>query len=168
MRKRLSHQTVIKAPNPKTALNTSPSSGSMNKLSSITEIRTDASTIDSFSLNYSEKGELNNPDNALKEKENGCQGFKEPVKLVAYEMGTTANVVLIKNNYLYIANVGDSLAVMYKNGVAEKLTTEHKVSLEQEKSRIEKSGARIINNRIEGRLNLTRAIGTIKKFHCFL
>lgn len=74
-------------------------------------------------------------------------------------MGTTANIVLIKNNYLYIANVGDSLAVMYKNGQAIKLSQEHKVTLESEKSRITKSGARIFNNRIEGRLNLTRAIG---------
>lgn len=92
-------------------------------------------------------------------KQNSENNSKEQGKLVAYEMGTTANVVLIKQNYLYIANLGDSVAVMYKNGVADKLTTEHKVSLESEKNRIEKSGARIINNRIEGRLNLTRAIG---------
>ncbi len=141
----------------KNILNNSPSSDSPNKLSSLNEIRTEASTIDSFSLNCSsEKEETNNlKDDSI----NNSKSFKEPVRLVAYEMGTTANVVLIKNNYLYIANVGDSLAVMYKNGIAEKLTTEHKVSLEHEKNRIEKSGARIINNRIEGRLNLTRAIG---------
>ena len=30
-------------------------------------------------------------------------------------MGTTANIILIKNNTLYLANVGDSLSVMYKN-----------------------------------------------------
>lgn len=142
----------------KNILKNSPSSNSLNKLSSLNEIRTEASTIDSFSLNCSsEKEEINN----LKDdtNNNNSKSFKEPIRLVAYEMGTTANVVLINNNYLYIANVGDSLAVMYKNGVAERLTTEHKVSLEHEKNRIQKSGARIFNNRIEGRLNLTRAIG---------
>lgn len=80
-------------------------------------------------------------------------------KPIASEMGTTAVICLIKQNYIYISNVGDSMAVMYKNGKAEQLTVEHKVSLSSERARIEKSGARVINNRIEGRLNLTRAIG---------
>jgi serine/threonine protein phosphatase PrpC len=80
-------------------------------------------------------------------------------ELIASNMGTTANILLIKNNYLYIANVGDSLAVLYKNGEAIKLNQEHKTSLESEYSRINKSGTKIINNRIDGRLNLTRAIG---------
>lgn len=79
--------------------------------------------------------------------------------LVAKEMGTTANILLIKNNYLYLANVGDSLAVLFKNGVAIRLNQEHKTALQSECTRIYKSGLKIINNRIEGRLNLTRAIG---------
>ncbi len=124
----------------------------LNKVSTNEEIKTQASTIDSFSLNC----DFSSNDLKKSDSEN-C--FKEPVKLVAFEMGTTANVVLIKQNHIYIANIGDSLAVMYKNGIAQKLTTEHKVSLESEKTRIEKSGTKIINNRIEGRLNLTRAIG---------
>ena len=157
MRKGLSHKIITK---PTKDFNNSITSESLSKLSSLTEIRTEASTIASFSLNYSEKEETASQ-NLLKNNSEKCNIIKEPVRLVANEMGTTANVVLIKNNYLYIANVGDSLAVMYKNGIAEKLTTEHKVSLEPEKTRIEKSGARIINNRIEGRLNLTRAIGII-------
>jgi hypothetical protein len=81
--------------------------------------------------------------------------------LIATNMGTTANILLIKNNYLYLANVGDSLAVLFKNGVAIPLNNEHKTSLESEFSRINKSGAKIINNRIDGRLNLTRAIGIL-------
>ena len=79
--------------------------------------------------------------------------------LVAKNMGTTSNILFIKNNYLYLANVGDSMAVIFKNGEAIRLNQEHKVTLLSESSRIFKSGAKIINNRIEGRLNLTRAIG---------
>lgn len=79
--------------------------------------------------------------------------------LVAKNMGTTANILFIKNNYLYLANVGDSMAVAFKNGEAVRLNNEHKVTLPSESSRISKSGAKVINNRIEGRLNLTRAIG---------
>jgi hypothetical protein len=90
------------------------------------------------------------------------RSFSENVKeddLVALNMGTTANILLIRNNYLYLANVGDSLAVLFKNGEAIRLNQEHKTSLQSEYARINKSGARIINNRVEGRLNLTRAIG---------
>jgi serine/threonine protein phosphatase PrpC len=82
-------------------------------------------------------------------------------ELLAKDMGTTANILLIKNNYLFLANVGDSLAVLFKNGEAIRLNQEHKTSLPSEFTRISKSGARIINNRIEGRLNLTRAIGDL-------
>jgi hypothetical protein len=80
-------------------------------------------------------------------------------QLVASNMGTTANILLIRNNKLFLANVGDSLAVLYKNGQAIKLNHEHKTSLQSEYARIDKSGAKIINNRINGMLNLTRAIG---------
>jgi len=79
--------------------------------------------------------------------------------LISNDMGTTANILLIKNNMLYLANVGDSMAVLFKNGQAIRLNHEHKTTLQSEFTRVTKSGAKIINNRIEGRLNLTRAIG---------
>jgi hypothetical protein len=80
-------------------------------------------------------------------------------ELIASNMGTTANILLIRNYTIYLSNVGDSLAVLYKNKQAIKLNQEHKTSLNSENARISKSGAKIINNRIDGRLNLTRAIG---------
>ena len=82
--------------------------------------------------------------------------------LVAYEMGTTANIMLIKNNTIYIANVGDSLSVMYKNKKAYNLNREHQVIIESEKDRVLKSGAIIDGYRINGMLNLTRAIGDLR------
>jgi len=82
--------------------------------------------------------------------------------LIAKDMGTTANILLIKNNLLYLANVGDSMAVIFKNGQAIRLNQEHKTTLPAEYARVMKSGAKIINNRIEGKLNLTRAIGKNK------
>ena len=80
---------------------------------------------------------------------------------IAREMGTTANVVLLTKNHIYISNVGDSLSVMFKNGKAVKLNQEHKTTLRSEYERIQKSGGHIYNNRIEGKLNLTRAIGDL-------
>ena len=81
---------------------------------------------------------------------------------VAKEMGTTANILLINNNNLYCANCGDSLSVLYRNGQAIKLNQEHKTTLKSEYERITKCGRHIINNRIEGKLNLTRAIGDLE------
>jgi len=82
--------------------------------------------------------------------------------LVASEMGTTANIMLIKNGIIYIANVGDSLSVMYKNRKAYNLNREHQTIIESEKERVLKSGAYIVGYRINGMLNLTRAIGDLK------
>ena len=82
--------------------------------------------------------------------------------LVASEMGTTANIMLIKNGIIYIANVGDSLSVMYKNRKAYNLNREHQTIIESEKERVLKSGASIVGYRINGMLNLTRAIGDLK------
>ena len=82
--------------------------------------------------------------------------------LVASEMGTTANIMLIRNGVIYIANVGDSLSVMYKNRKAYNLNREHQTIIESEKERVLKSGAHIVGYRINGMLNLTRAIGDLK------
>lgn len=81
--------------------------------------------------------------------------------LVAKDMGTTCNIVLLKNKTLYIANVGDSRSFMFKNGKAIPLNLEHKTSLQSEYQRIINSDTKIMNNRVEGRLNLTRAIGDL-------
>ena len=83
--------------------------------------------------------------------------------LVAHNMGTTAIIVYIRNKVLYIANVGDSRAVLYKGGKAIRLNQEHKPSLVSEQSRIKKSGFHLISNRIDGKLNLTRANGNDKR-----
>lgn len=80
----------------------------------------------------------------------------------AYFMGTTANIVCFYENFLVVANVGDSMSVLYTDGKAIELNTEHKVSTPGEEERILKSGLTVHNNRIEGKLNLTRAIGDLQ------
>jgi protein phosphatase 1G len=76
-------------------------------------------------------------------------------------MGTTANIMLIKDGVIYIANAGDSLSVMYKNKKAYNLNKEHQTIIESERNRIIKSGSIITKCRINGILNLTRAIGDL-------
>ena len=77
----------------------------------------------------------------------------------AYGMGSTANVVCLYENYLVVANVGDSMSVLFSEGKAIELNTEHKTSTPGEEERIKNAGMTIYNNRVDGKLNLTRAIG---------
>ena len=111
----------------------------------------------SYDINF------NNNDIKLKLSTNASSSSKYNLdNLVASEMGTTANIMLIKNGIIYIANVGDSLSVMYKNKKAYNLNKEHQTIIESEKERVIKSGAKIVGYRINGMLNLTRAIGDLK------
>ena len=106
---------------------------------------------------------FNNNKNGLELTKNNSSSSKISLEnLVASEMGTTANIMLIKNGTIYIANVGDSLSVMYKHKKAYNLNKEHQIIIDSEKERVLKSGANIVGYRINGMLNLTRAIGDLK------
>jgi len=79
--------------------------------------------------------------------------------------GSTVISCLIVNGVIYVANVGDSRAVLSSNGKAIPMSRDHKPNREDEKSRIEKLGGRIIHYgtwRVEGVLAVTRAIGDRK------
>ena len=77
--------------------------------------------------------------------------------------GCTANVVLIVNNTLYVANAGDSRAVVYTNdNEVVALSTDHKPDLETEKQRIHNAGGYVSDGRVNDNLNLTRAIGDLE------
>ena len=73
--------------------------------------------------------------------------------------GTTANMCIIYGNELYTANVGDSRSVLCRNGRPIALSFDHKPNLKNEQSRIEKNGGFVHNNRVNGRLAISRAIG---------
>ena len=107
------------------------------------------------------KFEDNSNNNSYKKKQLNQKNINRD-KFISNEMGTTANIMLIKNGIIYIANVGDSLSVMYKNRKAYNLNKEHQIVIDSEKERVLKSGATIVGYRINGMLNLTRAIGDLK------
>jgi serine/threonine protein phosphatase PrpC len=78
--------------------------------------------------------------------------------------GTTATLVIIYNNTIYAANVGDSCAILCKGGsTSVKLTTEHKASNENEKKRVKESGGLVVWYqgawRVNGTLCVSRSIG---------
>ncbi len=75
--------------------------------------------------------------------------------------GCTANVVLIKKDTIYTANAGDSRAVLACCKKACDLSTDHKPELEKETQRIIKAGGTVVEGRVDGNLNLSRALGDL-------
>lgn len=77
--------------------------------------------------------------------------------------GSTATIALIrKENHqrvLYIANVGDSKAVLVNSNGFEQLTYEHKGTDPGEIDRIVSGGGYLIRARVAGQLAVTRALG---------
>lgn len=76
--------------------------------------------------------------------------------------GCTACVALIVKNELYVANAGDSRCIILSGGNAKALSEDHKPDLEHERERIQKAGGYIIDGRINGNLNLSRAMGDLE------
>lgn len=75
------------------------------------------------------------------------------------ESGTTAVVVLVKEDKVYCGNVGDSRAVACVGGRAEPLSKDHKPSNMIEYQRIIAAGGWVDCNRVNGNLALSRALG---------
>ncbi|KAM7471621.1 hypothetical protein LguiA_009804 [Lonicera macranthoides] len=76
--------------------------------------------------------------------------------------GSTACVAIVRNNQLVVANAGDSRCVISRKGQAYNLSRDHKPDLEVEKERILSAGGYIQCGRVNGTLNLARAIGDME------
>lgn len=64
-----------------------------------------------------------------------------------------------RQRVLYTANVGDARIVLCRNGRALRLSYDHKGSDENEGRRVAGAGGLILNNRVNGVLAVTRALG---------
>ncbi|VFQ86503.1 unnamed protein product [Cuscuta campestris] len=76
--------------------------------------------------------------------------------------GSTACAAIIRGNHLVVANAGDSRCVISRKGQAYNLSRDHKPELEVERERILKAGGFIHHGRVNGSLNLARAIGDME------
>jgi len=76
--------------------------------------------------------------------------------------GSTACVLVVRERKLYVANTGDTEAVLAEGGKVVVLTEDHKPSSEKERQRIEKGGGLILFGRVAGKLNVSRAFGDIE------
>eukprot|EP00878_Enallax_costatus_P018467 GHUV01019442.1.p1 GENE.GHUV01019442.1~~GHUV01019442.1.p1 ORF type:complete len:267 (+),score=81.84 GHUV01019442.1:180-980(+) len=78
--------------------------------------------------------------------------------------GTTALAAVVWGNTLYVANAGDSRAVLSRRGKALELSRDHKPSDPLEQQRIEACGGFVCaDDRLCGQIGVSRAIGD---FNC--
>jgi protein phosphatase 1G len=82
-------------------------------------------------------------------------------------VGCTAVACLINNKTITVANVGDSRAVLSRNGQAVDLSQDHKPNLPKEAARIHKAGGHVTEHRkgghtvhrVNGGLAISRSLG---------
>ena len=76
------------------------------------------------------------------------------------ECGTTALVAYARQNKLYVANVGDSRAVVaYRDGRVERVTRDHKSTDEEEMKAVTERGGFVVRGRVMGMIAIARALG---------
>jgi serine/threonine protein phosphatase PrpC len=74
--------------------------------------------------------------------------------------GCTANLLMIDRNKFLIINLGDSRSIMCtKDGKVLNFDFDHKPDNDIEMKRIQEAGGKVIKGRINGKLNLCRALG---------
>ena len=99
------------------------------------------------------------------ESENGdTQTQKDPPTLNSTSDPASLAIQKVQENatrqrVLYTANVGDARIILCRNGKALRLSYDHKGNDENEGKRIAKAGGLILNNRVNGVLAVTRALG---------
>ena len=73
--------------------------------------------------------------------------------------GTTAVCAFVSPTQVYIANCGDSRAVLCRQGSPVFATQDHKPVLPEEKERIHNAGGSVMIKRVNGTLAVSRALG---------
>jgi serine/threonine protein phosphatase PrpC len=71
-------------------------------------------------------------------------------------------VALLHKSTLYVANAGDSRTILGRGAEPYFLSKDHKPDLPEEKNRIEKAGGFVSDGRVNGNLNLSRALGDLE------
>jgi len=96
--------------------------------------------------------------------------INEQIKANNTPGGCTALAVLANRNKVYVANAGDSRAVLLKDQQVVRLTTDHKPDVPEEEQRIQKSGGVVTRvkskegktiSRVNGMLAVSRALGDV-------
>ncbi|KJE91475.1 hypothetical protein CAOG_02605 [Capsaspora owczarzaki ATCC 30864] len=80
--------------------------------------------------------------------------------------GTTAVVAVVVGRTMYIANVGDSRAILCRSGRSVQMSFDHKPDVPEEQQRIEAQGGEVVHDfgayRLQGMLTVSRALGDLE------
>ena len=102
-------------------------------------------------------------ENATADKPKGGSPTATPIdeqtSPVAEVAPTKPKPAPMRQRVLYTANVGDARIILCRSGRALRLSYDHKGSDENEGKRIANAGGLILNNRVNGVLAVTRALG---------
>ena len=72
------------------------------------------------------------------------------------ESGCTACVIFISENFISCANLGDTRAVLCRNGEVLEMSHDHKPTNPDETKRIERAGARVTRKRVNAAIAVSR------------
>ena len=92
------------------------------------------------------------------------------LKTINKDKGTSAVTCVVRGIgqkfHLYVANVGDTRAILSRRSKAIRLTEDHTPLMPKEKQRLEAINALIFDNRINGVIRVSRALGdhSLKKW----
>lgn len=92
-----------------------------------------------------------------------CEELDTKIKNTPYgeNTGSTFAAIFFYENLLYAINIGDSIITVYQHGKLVFKNKEHKPDDKKEKKRILKNYT-IVNGRINGKINISRAFGDFK------
>jgi len=103
------------------------------------------------------------PNKPLEAFENGYAKTEEQIEVRKIQKsGCTAVSALIIGPTLYIANIGDTNAILMRKGEPMVLTVEHNAAKnEKEVKRVTEMGSMVIGGKLAGILSVTRAFGDL-------
>jgi len=86
-------------------------------------------------------------------------GLEKETSQTSTDSATTTASSDGRSRVLYTANAGDARVVLCRTGKALRLSYDHKGSDHSESKRVQEAGGTILNNRVNGVLAVTRALG---------
>lgn len=109
-----------------------------------------------------EDADKEGPPGVIEIEELNAQGTVIEEEWSGPSSGCTAVCALIRGDDLIVANAGDSRCVLSRGGKAIALTHDHKPNDPEEFERISRAGGFVADGRVNGSLNLSRALGDLE------
>lgn len=85
--------------------------------------------------------------------------FHTEFKDLSWFSGSTVVIVVILGSTIFCANIGDSRAILSKEGLAYNLSLDHKAAFPKEEERIKAAGGEVKCGRTMGKVAISRAMG---------